>query len=680
MPNRLIHETSPYLLQHANNPVDWYPYGEEAFEKARAENKPMLFSIGYSSCHWCHVMEHESFENEAIAALMNEHFVCVKVDREERPDVDHFYMDAVQLLYGHGGWPLNCFALADGRPFWGGTYFKPDQWKDILKNVSGIFRNQPGDFTEQASEVTERLMQNNRVTSDGEELNLDRDYFEEIIYMLRQHLDTSFGGMNGAPKFPMPTVLQLLLRCHYAFHKDFLLEHVTRTLDFMAMGGIFDQVGGGFARYSVDNKWKVPHFEKMLYDNALLVSLYCDAYRITGDESHREVVEDVLTFVTRELTSPEGLFYSSLDADSQGEEGRYYTWTREEMEETLGSYTDLMVEYFGMGTEITGSQKECILYRPVKPENFARPHFLSAEEMRSLVKHCRALLLEKRNQRIRPGLDDKVLLSWNALMIKAFADAYSAFGNAEYLGSALNAARFILSAMQNPAGGYFHTWKNGKARIAGFLDDYVFFADACLSIYRITLDNTWLGEAESLVKYAIMHFGDPESGLFFFSEAKHKCIIRKTEIYDSVIPSSNSAFARLLHALGTITGKNAYLELSNQMLAGMREKILNYPTSYANWAILALEKSLPYYVIAVVGDDAHEKIRELGKYYLPFSLIAGSTTPGDLPYIKNRYASGRTLVHICNENACFAPVDSVDKAIELLKIGFSMTEMEQGTV
>jgi len=674
MPNRLINETSPYLLQHALNPVDWYPYGEEAFEQARTLNKPMLFSIGYSSCHWCHVMEKESFENEGIARLMNDLFICVKVDREERPDVDHFYMDAVQLLYGHGGWPLNCFTTPDGKPFWGGTYFKPEQWREILKNVASLYKSQNSDFLEQASEVTHRVLQNSYISSDGNEHNLDNEYFDEVMYMLRQHLDPVHGGMKGTPKFPMPGVLQLLLHYHHAFNNEAALEHVLKSLGNMAMGGIFDQVGGGFSRYSVDNKWRIPHFEKMLYDNALLVSMYCSAYRITQRDILKSVVEETLEFIKRELTSPEGLFYSSLDADSEGQEGYYYTWTREEFDETLGAYSGLIAEYYGLGSEGGWLHKRCILFRPYDDDDFAQQHFLSSEELQALVKHCKVLLRERRNKKIRPGLDDKVLMSWNALMIKAFADAYATFGNSEYLGIALNAARLIGSLLKNPEGGYFHTWKDGKARIPAFLDDYTFFADACVSIYQLTLDNTWLNMAESLVKYALTQFADPDSGLFYFSESRHRCIIRKTETYDSVVPSSNSSLARLLFAMGTMTGKQAYLDLSSHMLSFMTGKIINFPTSYANWASLALEKSRPFYVIAVVGEEAHEKIREFGMQYLPFALLAGSTVPGDLPYIRNRFVPGKTLIHICNENACFAPVDSVEKAMDLLKLGFKIAE------
>jgi uncharacterized protein YyaL (SSP411 family) len=605
---------------------------------------------------------------------MNELFVCVKVDREERPDVDHFYMDAVQLLFGHGGWPLNCFATPDGKPFWGGTYFKPEQWKEILRNVSGLYRSQQRDFLEQANEVTEHLMKSSYVNSKAEQRILDESYYEEVLYLLRQHFDARNGGLQGAPKFPMPLMVQLLLHYYYAFGKQDIYQHAMLTLRNMAKGGIYDQLGGGFARYSVDNHWKVPHFEKMLYDNALLVSLYCNAYRITRDESFREVVKGTLDFVKRELSSPEGLFYSSLDADSDGEEGNFYTWKKSELDEVLGQYSNLIAEYFGMGNAGAWAERKCILHRPEDDTSFARNHYLSEAELQSLLVTCRSLMMEARNKRTRPGLDDKVLVSWNALMIKAYADAYATFGESEYLGIALNAARKLMSLLHDPDGGLFHTWKNGKARISGFLDDYTFMADACLAIYQQTLDNTWLSEAESLVKYAITRFAEPESGLFFFSEQKHKCIVRKTETYDSVIPSSNSSFARLLHAMGTLTGKNSYVELCDRMLSVMIDKINNYPTSYANWMILAMERSLPYFVITVVGENAHEKLQEFGKNYIPFTLLAGSTMPGEMPSIRNRYVPGKTLIHICNENSCFAPVDSVEKALDLLKISVKLVE------
>jgi uncharacterized protein len=668
MANRLQFESSPYLIQHAQNPVDWYPYGDEAFAKARDENKPILFSIGYSACHWCHVMEHESFEDEAIAKVMNELFVCVKVDREERPDVDHFYMDAIQLLYGHGGWPLNCFALPDGRPYWGGTYFRPEQWLEILKNVSEIFRTRFKDFEEQALEVTDGIIQHSLIHPSGEIKALGEPFFTELFYYLSQQFDHRYGGMSGSPKFPLPMVLQSLLHYHHTFNKPEALDHVILTLRKMAMGGIYDQIGGGFARYSVDNHWKVPHFEKMLYDNAQLVSLYSNAYKICRYDFLKEIIEGTLTFVQQELTSPEGVFYSSLDADSEGEEGLFYTWTEQEFKEVLGQYGELIGEYFGIGFEGSWEQGKNILLRPADDQAFAQNHFLHEQELKSIVKASSASLLRERAKRIHPGMDDKILVSWNGLMIKAYIDAYSAFGNSEYLDSAIKAARFIVSEMKNPEGGLFHTWKNGKARIPAFLDDYSFLAESLVLLYQCTMDNSWLEEAEAIAEFIIKYFSDADSGMFYFSGENHHNIVRKVETHDSVIPSSNSSFARVLHALGTITGRNSYIQISLNMLEGMNYRILNYPQASANWAILAMEIGLSHHVIAVVGWDAENKVKEINRHFLPNSLIIGSKEPSDAPYFKGRYLEGETMIHICTEDACFAPVETVEKAIQLLGV------------
>jgi len=673
MPNRLQSESSPYLLQHAQNPVDWYPYGDEAFEKAEAENKPILFSIGYSACHWCHVMEHESFEDESIARIMNEKFVCVKVDREERPDVDHFYMDAVQLLFGHGGWPLNCFTLPDGRPFWGGTYFRPEQWKDILQNVSDLFRTRYHEFEEQALEVTNGMLLHGSVRPVTELKALGEVFFTELHFNLSQNFDSRYGGMSGRPKFPMPMVLQMLLHINYTFNKPEALEHVLFTLGKMAQGGIYDQVGGGFARYSVDSHWKLPHFEKMLYDNAQLISLYANAFKISKDESLKEVIEGIIKFVQRELTSPEGVFYSSLDADSDGEEGLFYTWTAPEFMDTLGHYGELMGEYFGIELEGEWENGRNILLRPSDDSSFAQNHFLSEEELKALVKASRGMLLEARSKRNRPGMDDKVLLSWNALMIKAYVDAYTALGNGEYLDSAIKAASFVLSEMKKPGGGYYHTWKNGMARIPAFLDDYSFLSEAMLHLYQYTMNPSWLEEAERIVDYILLNFTDTESEFFFFSEEDHHNVIRKVETNDSVIPSSNSSLARILHAVGTFTGKSAYIETSSHMIESMNHRILNYPLSSANWACVALETGISHHVIAVVGEEADSRIVEISRYFLPNTLIVGSTGQADTAFVKGRFKEGETLIHICTENACFAPVETVDKAVMLLHAHLDMS-------
>ncbi|NVO19048.1 MAG: thioredoxin domain-containing protein [Bacteroidetes bacterium] len=666
MANRLQFESSPYLLQHSKNPVDWYPYGDEAFELAKTQNKPLLISIGYSACHWCHVMEHESFEDEIIAATMNELFICVKVDREERPDVDHFYMDAVQLLYGHGGWPLNCFTLPDGRPFWGGTYFRPDQWKEILQNVSELYSTQYQEFEEQAVEVTSGIIRHSAIVADSGSRRLNDDFFTEFFYNQREQFDYEYGGFLGSPKFPMPMILQAFLHYNHMFGQKEDLDHVLFTLKKMEMGGIYDQVGGGFARYSVDNKWKVPHFEKMLYDNAQLVSLYCNAFKVTKEGFLKETVEDILEFVNRELTSPEGVFYSSLDADSDGEEGLFYTWTREEFDDVLGPYAELMGEYFGVGEEGTWEKGRNILLRTVENSSFAQNHFLSEEELSALLKACRLSLLEVRARRNRPSMDDKVLLSWNSLMIKAYLDAFITFGNDEYLSSAVNAVNFLLKELKNPDGGYFHTWKEGVARIPAFLDDYSFLGEALVSLYQLTMDDRWLYESELIIRHILLHFNDTESGMFYFSEESHHNIVRKVETYDSVIPSSNSSVARLLNSVGTLTGNVLYCEISQNMMEKMNLRMVQQPGASANWACVAMETGLSHHVIAVVGEEMKRFISELSRYFLPNTLMIGSEGPSDIPYVKGRFVPGTTLIHICTENACFAPVDSVAKALQLL--------------
>ena len=666
MSNRLLHESSPYLLQHAHNPVDWYPYGEEAFEKAGKENKPLLFSIGYSSCHWCHVMEKESFENEEIAGLMNEKFICVKVDREERPDVDHFYMDAVQLLHGSGGWPLNCFALPDGRPFWGGTYFRPDQWRELLEKVSELYKSVPNDLRSQADELALGIAGNNLYPPGQEK----PDFTEAEIQAIYSGLETGFdpvnGGFRGAPKFPMPVVLKFLLQ-YYSFSENpQTLQHVLLSLRRMAMGGIFDQAGGGFARYSVDNSWKVPHFEKMLYDNAQLIDLYTDAYKITKDDFFRKVAESSLEFIRREMSSPEGLFYSSLDADTEGEEGRYYTWTAEEFEETLGPYAKLMAEYYGLGAEGEWEKNRNILLRPMEDDLFAQRHFLSLEELTSLLKHCRSLLMEARNKRPRPALDDKALLSWNALMIKCLVNASLAFDNLEYLKTAGTAADFLVDKMIRSDGGIFHTWKNGEARIAAFLEDYALLGQALLALFQASGEERWLELSLKITRYAFAHFHDPESGLFYFSEDGGHGPARKLETYDGVIPSSNSAFAELMHSLGTLTDDNGYLLVSGKMPVIMHERIVKYPSSHANWAGLALSFLNPARVIAVVGPEAGRLISQMGTHYLPGALIIGSNAASDRTYFLDRFVPGKTLIYICSGNTCLLPVEDVESALKLL--------------
>ena len=665
--NQLIHETSPYLLQHAHNPVNWLPFGPEAFDEAQRLNKPLLISIGYSSCHWCHVMEHESFENEDIAKLMNDLFVCIKVDREERPDVDHVFMDAVQQVHGSGGWPLNCFALPDGRPFWGGTYFRPEQWIQLLKNVNDLFQNRYDELEKQAAELSEGVASQNYLLSEESGNNTGSVDFASMFALITRAFDMEKGGMRGAPKFPMPVILQLMLQYGNLRKDDFALSMVELTLQKMACGGIYDQAGGGFARYSTDSDWKVPHFEKMLYDNAQLISLYSNAYLETGKALYKEVIEQTIEFVNRELTAPEGVFYSALDADSEGEEGLFYTWTAEQFAEVLGHYSALGGEYYGIDKQGLWEHGRNILLRPDSDDLFAQQHFLSAGELASLTGFCRAQLLKVRSARPRPALDDKMLVSWNSFMINALVDAFIALGRDEYLQSAIQAATFIVNHLKRPDKGLFHTWKNDKSQINAFLDDYAFACQSFLKLYSITCDEQWLHEAEILAAYVVEHFYDSHSGFFWYSQNEDKQVFaRKIEIYDGVVPSGNSVIAYVLNTLGIFLHNGDFTEKVRQMLSAMESRFTRFPATYANWASLALSGAQEQYVIAVVGSDSIALVRKLIAANKSGALIFGSRSESNLPYFANRFVEGKTLIYICSGTFCMAPVETVEEALMLI--------------
>jgi uncharacterized protein YyaL (SSP411 family) len=664
--NQLIHESSPYLLQHAHNPVNWLPYGAEAFSEAKRENKPLLISIGYSSCHWCHVMEHESFENQEISALMNENFVCVKVDREERPDVDHVYMDTIQQIHGSGGWPLNCFALPDGRPFWGGTYFRPEQWKQLLLNINDVFHSHYADLEQQAFELSQGVARQNYINDGAENRDANFD-FKSMFTILYNAFDHEKGGIKGAPKFPMPVVLQFILQFGNSRNDVNALKMIELTLYKMAFGGIYDQAGGGFARYSTDSDWKVPHFEKMLYDNAQLLSLYTSAFQLTGNILYKDVIEQTIEFVKRELTAPEGVFYSALDADSEGEEGLYYTWTAEQFNDALGHYGELAGEYYGINTRGLWERGRNVLLRPGNDELFAQQHFLSADELASLIVFCRNTLLKARLARPRPALDDKMLVAWNTLMISALVDASVALNNDEYLQSALQAANFIVNNLKRADGGLFHTWKNGRSQITAFLDDYAFAAEAFLKLYSITANEHWLHETELLVSYGVQHFYDSHSGFFWFSENNdNQAFARKIEIYDGVIPSGNSVMAYVLNTLGNFLHNTDYTEKARQMSQAMQSRITTSPAAYANWTSIALSGNHEQYVIAVIGKDSVPLIKKLKVHNIPGVMIVGSLTASKLPYFENRYKDGKTLIYICSDTYCLAPVETAEEAIRLI--------------
>lgn len=665
--NRLAQENSPYLLQHAHNPVDWYPWGEEALQKAKNENKVILVSIGYAACHWCHVMERESFENEEIAKIMNEFFVCIKVDREERPDIDKIYMDAVQLMTGSGGWPLNCFAMPDGKPFFGGTYFRPNDWVGVLRGIQNAWLSEKNKVENVAAQISEGVRSNELIEVKSDPKLFDVDDLKSGYENWQKEFDKLEGGNNHAPKFPLPGSLQFLLRYYHASKDQSALDHVVLTLDKMAAGGIYDQIGGGFSRYSVDKIWKVPHFEKMLYDNAQLVSLYAEAYSLTKIPDYKRVIEETLAFVDRELSLPNGGFYSSLDADSEGVEGKFYVWEKSEIESVLKEDVEWFCEYFGVGEKVNWEEGNILMISANKKE-LATKLGISTEQFDEKIKKTSDKLLLKREERVRPGLDDKTLTSWNALMIKGFVDAYKALGKQEYLERAEKAMHFIETNLVIGESHLHRNYKNGVSKINAFLDDYSFTIEAYISLYQASFKEDYLIKADRLIKVVMEHFSDEKSGMFFYTSGEDPDLIaRKMELLDNVIPSSNSSIAKSLFILGTYLEKEIYLERSKQMLANVFERILKVPSYHFNWGQLFFYMANSTYELVIIGDLAVSEKQNMESLFLPNVLIAGSLTESDLPLLKNRYVPNQTSFYLCKDRSCKIPVTSVEELLDQLE-------------
>ena len=667
--NRLIDESSPYLLQHAHNPVDWYPWGEEALAKAKKENKLLIISVGYSACHWCHVMEHESFEDSVVASIMNEHFVPIKVDREERPDVDDVYMTACRIVTGRGGWPLNAFALPDGRPIWAGTYFPQDQWLSILEQFSELNKNEPEKLIEQADQITKGIQGIDDVALVSTPSKFDKAVIQNFGEKFIKGLDFKEGGNDREQKFPMPNNFEFLMKYYALSGNEKALEGLTLTLDKMAMGGIYDQAGGGFARYSVDRIWKAPHFEKMMYDNSQLVSLYSQAYKLTKDPHYKQIIEQSLEWVKREMTDQSGGFYSSLDADSEGEEGKFYVWSQEEID---GLFPDeelnkFVKDYYGVSKRGNWEHTN-ILLRKKTDQEFADRHSMSMEKIKELREQANATLLKERENRVRPGLDDKILTSWNALMTKGYVDAYLALGNETYKEAALKNANFILSNQKQKDFRLNRNYKDGKSSINGFLDDYATTIDAFIKLYQMTFDEKWLNEATGLTDYAIEHFMNPENSMFnYTSDIDPPLVARKLELVDNAIPASNSIMAKNLKALGELLYNKQYLGFSEQMLQNMVGTILEQdnPGFYSNWCQLYLDMVYPPYEIAIVGENAEELNAEIQGHFSPTSLFLGGKTEGKLQLLANKLQEG-TLIYVCQNKACKFPVDNVGDALGLM--------------
>ncbi|RQO70396.1 thioredoxin domain-containing protein [Pedobacter sp. KBW06] len=665
-PNRLINASSPYLLQHAYNPVNWYEWGKEALEKAKKENKLILVSIGYSACHWCHVMERESFENPEVAKVMNRHFICIKVDREERPDIDQIYMLAIQLMTGSGGWPLNCLCLPDQRPIYGGTYFKKEDWINILENVADLWQHEPDKAIQYADRLTDGIRNAEKIIPNIKREAYTKEHLTEVVTPWKQYFDLSEGGYNRAPKFPMPNNWQFMLRYSFLAEDDAADAAAILTLEKMALGGIYDQIAGGFARYSVDGNWHVPHFEKMLYDNAQLISLYAEAYQCHRLPLFKEVAEETIAWLAREMTSDEGLFYSALDADSEGIEGKFYVWDMAELETLSFDDRALLIAYYHISEQGNWEEEQTnILLRKQTNEEFAAERGIHLEELKQKLSDVKLKLLTQRSKRLRPGLDDKCLTAWNAMAIKALAESSEIFDQKEYYQLAKRAADFILDKLKTPEGMLFRNFKNGKATISGFLDDYAFFIEALISLYQADFDEKWLNEAKQLTDQVIANFADPESPMFFYTPSNGEALIaRKHEIMDNVIPASNSVMAQNLHALGLLFDEESYVDQATVMLAAVQPQIKTYGSAYSNWAIQLLNEVFGVSEIAITGKNAGMLKKEINSRYIPNKIILSGTN-STLPLLKDK-GSIETKIYICRNKVCQLPVATVDEALKLI--------------
>lgn len=660
--NKLANETSPYLLQHANNPVNWYPWGDEAFAKAKAENKLIIISIGYAACHWCHVMEHESFEDTSVAQIMNDFYISIKVDREERPDVDQIYMDAAYLITGRGGWPLNIIALPDGRPVYAGTYFRKDDWTKLLLYFKDLYQKEPETFDQEADKLTKAIREMKIPGVDENDSQMTKQEIKEAAGKVVSHIDFDNGGTKGAPKFPMPDIYEFLMNYYFHTKDPKALEVVTVTLDKMASGGIYDHIGGGFARYSTDDVWKVPHFEKMLYDNAQLVSLYSNAYKVTGNEHYKKVVYETLGFIEQELTDESGGFYSSFDADSEGEEGKYYVWTKEEIDKLLTKNSKIFCDYFSV-TSSGNWEGTNILFVTQEKEATFKKYELDEESFAEIISSSQKILFEERNKRIRPGLDDKILTSWNALMIKGFADAYSAFCEQKFFKAALKNGEFILSEMMAEDGRLNRNFKNGKSTINAFLDDYAYTVEAFIALYEITFDEKWIYASKKLADYVIAHFKESNSEFFYFtSDIDDPLIARKIDFSDNVTPSSNSSLAMGFFKLSRFYHNSPYEEFSTEMTKAIKQYALANPTFHPYWLEVAINQTYPFYELGIVGDNYMAEMEKLNKLFLPNSILFGGKGESNLELIKDRYIVGKTLFYVCENGTCQLPQEEFDLA------------------
>jgi len=683
MANRLTRETSPYLLQHKDNPVDWYPWGEEALEKARAEDKPVLLSVGYSACHWCHVMERESFEDEATAALMNENFVNIKVDREERPDVDSIYMSAVQAMTRHGGWPMTVFMTPDGAPFYGGTYFPPvpsrgmPSFKQVLLSLADAYTNRREEVLKSAENVREFLRESTTASIPKSEVS--EGLLTHAANALAGQIDNRFGGFDGAPKFPQAMNLEVLLRHHKRTGDRAALSGVELTCRQMANGGIYDQLGGGFARYSVDEYWLVPHFEKMLYDNALLARLYLEAYEATSDGFYKRIAEETLGYVMRDMTDPEGGFYSAEDADSEGEEGKFYVWTPEEIERVLEPEDAKLAERYWDVTERGNFEGKNILNVPRPPEVVATEFGISAEELWRRIEAIRERLFAEREKRVRPGRDEKVLAAWNGLMLRAFALAASVTGREEYRRVAEKNASFLLEKLVAD-GRLRRSYKDGQARFNGYLEDYACVADGLLALYEATFERRWLREAASLADDILELFWEEAEGAFYDTAVDHEELVtRPRDLYDNATPSGSSVAVDVLLKLSVLLDREDYQKRAETVLENLSGGIAQIPGAFGRLlSALDFYLSTPYEVV-IIGDreapGTKALLETVYSSYLPNKVVAGRSEGDEeamrlVPLLADRpMRGGEATAYVCVNYACKSPTTEPAELARQLGVG-----------
>lgn len=670
--NELHLETSPYLLQHAGNPIYWKAWNDKALKTAQRENKLIVVSVGYSACHWCHVMEHESFEDEEVATVMNAHYISIKVDREERPDIDALYMKAVQLMSGHGGWPMNAVLLPDGRPIWGGTYFRKNDWINALQQLQSLYAEDPKKAEDYADKLMEGINSLSPLASETADALPETDRIEPLIAKWKKSFDLEYGGHARAPKFMMPGMLQFLQRYGYENKDKEVLDFVDLTLIRMAWGGLFDTVGGGFSRYSVDMHWHVPHFEKMLYDNGQLMSVYADAYKRTQSPLYKEVIEKIHFFVSSKLTNADGSFMSALDADSLNpaghlEEGAFYIWEKDELKELLGNDFELFARVFNVNEFGFWENGHYVLVQDKPLADIAAEAEITEEQLGDKKRIWEKRLYEHREQRPKPRLDDKVLASWNALMLKGYTDAYMALGEEIYLGAALRNAAFISERLMAGDGSLWRSYKNGTAKIPGFLEDYALCARAFLALFRATADDQWARKAKHLADYSLEHFRDDVS-LFLRFSTKHgeQLAAAHYETEDNVIPSSNSVMAHVLYELSVLYANPVYETKASDMLAYLIP-FIDYPSAYYNWLNLWLCFGPDQRELAILAENTMTHLKDINRIFLPNVMIAGASGNSEISFLQNRFVKNEVKFYVCRNKACGLPVSTMNEALKDLQ-------------